>query len=68
MERLDPIVRDLQTSRFRTMSAERKLELADELITLARELKTASLRSLHPELSEEELRARVTELFVNVAR
>ncbi|HEV8148747.1 MAG TPA: hypothetical protein VGP61_01040 [Gemmatimonadales bacterium] len=67
MEPVDPIVRSLQTQRFRGMSAQRKLELADELLTLARELKTSSLRKLHPELSEAALRARVTELFGNVA-
>jgi len=50
------------------MSAERKLELADELLMLARELKTSSLRKLHPELSEAALRARVTELFADVTR
>jgi hypothetical protein len=68
MEPVDPIVRELQTERFRSMSAERKLELADELLSVARELKISSLRTLHPELSEEELGARVAELFANVAR
>jgi hypothetical protein len=66
MEHVDPVVTNLQTQRFREMSAERKLELADELLALARELKESSLRELHPELSEEALRARVTELFTNV--
>ena len=68
MTSVDPVVRDLQTARFRQMSAERKLELADELLMLARELKTSSLRKLHPELSEAALRARVTELFADVTR
>ncbi len=66
MEHVDPVVRDLQTQRFREMNAERKLQLADELLTLARELKVSSLRKLHPDLSEAALRARVTELFANV--
>jgi hypothetical protein len=68
MEQVDPMVRKLQTQRFREMSAERKLELADELLALARELKTSSLRKLHPDLSEAALRARVTELFADVTR
>lgn len=55
MEQVDPVVWDLQTSRFRAMSAEPKLQLADELIALARELKASSLRTRFPELSEEEL-------------
>ena len=66
MEPVDPVVRKLQTQRFRAMSAERKLELADELLALARELKVSSLRQLHPELSEAALQARVSVLFANV--
>ena len=66
MDPVDPAVLKLQTQRFREMSAERKLRLADELLELARELKLSSLRSLHPGLSEAALRARVTELFANV--
>jgi hypothetical protein len=66
MEHIDPVVRSLQTQRFREMSAERKLQLADELVALARELKESSLRKLYPGLSEAALRARVTELFANV--
>lgn len=66
MERVDPVVLDLQTRRFRAMSAERKLELADELLALARALKASSLHKLHPELTEAALQARVTELFANV--
>lgn len=50
------------------MSAERKLELVDQMILLARELKTSSLRTLYPTLSEAELHDRVTSLFANVAR
>ena len=38
---VDPVVRRLQTASFRRMSAERKLELADELLALA-----AGLRSV----------------------
>ena len=68
MERVDPTVRELQTAVFRGMSAERKLELVDQLIALARELKTSSLRTLHPNLSETELSGRVASLFANVPR
>ncbi|NOT08218.1 MAG: hypothetical protein HOP28_08430 [Gemmatimonadales bacterium] len=68
MEPVDPIVQELQTKLFHAMSAGRKLALVDELIDLARALKTSSLRTLHPELSEEELRGRVAALFANVAR
>jgi hypothetical protein len=68
MERVDPVVRDLQTRLFRDMSAERKLELVDELIALARELKASHLRGLHPELSEAELEERVTAVLRDVPR
>ncbi len=37
-EDVDPVVRRLQTESFRRMSAERKLELADQLRALATEL------------------------------
>ena len=49
------------------MGAQRKLEVADELLALARELKSSSLRTGYPRLSDEELRARVSELFTHVA-
>ena len=65
MESVDPIVQELQTQRFRAMSAQEKLELVDELLVLARELKTSSLRTLHPDWSEAELRARVTRHFAD---
>ena len=67
MDLIDPIVRDLQTRRLRAMSAQRKLEVADELLALARELKVSSLRTLHPQISDAELEARVSELFSHVA-
>ena len=67
MDEIDPVVRELQIRRLRAMSAQRKLEVADELLLLARELKSSSLRTLHPRLSEAELEARVRELFAHVA-
>lgn len=67
MDAIDPIVRELQTRRLRAMSAQRKLEVADELLSLARELKSSSLRTLYPHISDEELDARVRELFAHVA-
>ena len=67
MEPVDPVVQRLQTERFRSMTAERKLEITDQLIAFARELKASSLRGLHPDFSEEQVQARVTELFSNVA-
>ena len=67
MDLIDPVVRELQTRRLRAMSAQRKLEIADELLLLARELKSSSLRTLHPHVSEAELEARVRELFTHVA-
>lgn len=68
VERVDPIVLELQTRIFREMSAERKLALADDLLVLARELKLAGLRMQHPDLPDDELRRRVTELIAHVAR
>lgn len=67
MDLIDPVVRELQTRRLRAMSAQRKLEVTDELLQLARELKSSSLRTLHSSLSDAELEARVRELFAHVA-
>lgn len=67
MDDVDPIVRELQTRRLRGMTAERKLEIADELLALARELKSSSLRARYPGISDEEMHARVSELFSHVA-
>ena len=49
------------------MTAERKLEIADELLALARELKSSSLRGRYPVITDAELRDRVNELFSHVA-
>lgn len=68
MDTVDPLVRELQTRRLQGMNANEKLALVDGLIGLARELKTSHLRTLYPELGEEEIRVRVTALFANVAR
>jgi hypothetical protein len=46
------------------MSPARKLELAAKLLADARELKRAYLRQLHPEWSEQELKAKVRESFL----
>ena len=67
MDVVDPVVRELQTRRLRAMGAQRKLEVADELLELARALKASSLRSLYPHLSDDEMEARVSELFAHVA-
>ena len=67
MDLIDPIVRELQARRLRAMSAQRKLEIADELLSLARELKSSSLRARYPHISDEELDARVSEIFAHVA-
>ena len=67
MDDVDPVVRELQTRRLRAMTAERKLEIADELLALARELKSSSLRARYPGITDVELRVRVSELFSHVA-
>lgn len=49
---------------FRAMSPARKLDLAARFHLEARQLKTAGLRMLHPDWSEEEIRRKVRELFL----
>lgn len=63
MERVDPTVRGLQISRFREMSAERKLELAGEMRELVWELRAADLRSRFPGLPGAEIRSRMRQRF-----
>jgi hypothetical protein len=53
-----------QVEILRQMSPARKLELAAKLLADARELKRAYLRQLHPEWSEQELKAKVRESFL----
>jgi hypothetical protein len=48
---------------YRRMTPGRRLELAENLYWSARRLKSAWLRSLHPDWSEEAVEAEVTRLF-----
>ena len=50
-------------NRFKNMSAEKKLNLSLKLYFDARELKKATMKQLHPELTEEEIEKRVKEIF-----
>lgn len=53
-----------QRKRLATMTPEEKLRVALRLYWSARQLKEASLRQFHPELSDEEIRRRVNESFL----
>jgi hypothetical protein len=48
------------------MTPEEKLDVAHLLGETARELTAAAIRMRHPALSEEEVRARVREMFLRV--
>ncbi len=52
---------------YRKMPMARKLEIALEFNRAARELKAATLRSLHPEWSEEQISQKVKESFLYAA-
>lgn len=54
-----------ENSRFKNFSPERKLLLSMELYHSARKLKTASLRNLHPDMSDEQIEKKVKEIFLN---
>ena len=49
---------------YKAMSPAQKLALALKFCHDARELKTRSLASLHPDWSDEQIRAKVRELFL----
>ena len=51
-------------NRFKNMPPEKKLKMAEALYWSARELKKSSLRSFHPEWSEELLEQKVKEAFM----
>ena len=66
MDQPDPVVSELQAALLRAMTAQRKLELADELLGVAWELKLSNLRQRFPGMTEAELNRRVADLFANV--
>lgn len=57
---MDP--RELEYEALRRMTPAKKLEVLQSLIRQAYALKMAGIRALHPELPEEEVRARTLRL------
>jgi len=55
---------DKQREIFRCMTPQQRLNAAFKLYWSARQLKEAALRTFHPELSEDEIKARVRECFL----
>jgi hypothetical protein len=53
-----------QRAIFRTMTPQQRLRAAFRLYWSARQLKEASLRTFHPELSEAEIKAKVRDFFL----
>lgn len=60
-ERISP----KQIAAFRAMSGARRLRLAEQLYWSARKIKTAGVRSQHPDWSPERVREEVRQLFSN---
>jgi hypothetical protein len=54
-----------QIAAFRAMSGIRRLRLAEQLYWSARKMKTAGVRSQHPDWSPERVREEVRQLFSN---
>ncbi len=50
---------------LRAMTPEQKLRAAEEMYRAALEIKAAALRAQHPDWSEEEVRRKVREIFLN---
>jgi hypothetical protein len=57
---------DLQRQRLRAMTIAERLAVAAQLYWSARQFKEAGLRSLHPNLSDTEIKARVKRAFLDV--
>jgi hypothetical protein len=53
-----------QKKSYQAMTSEQKLRLALDLYHSARKLKTAGLRSQHPDWSEDAIRQKVREIFM----
>lgn len=56
-----------QITIYRSMTGQRRLEIAEQLFWTARELKTAGLRFQHPEWTEEKVLAEVNRIFLHAA-
>lgn len=54
-----------QIAAFRSMSGARRLRLAEQLYWSARKMKTAGVRSQHPDWSPERVQEEVRRLFSN---
>jgi hypothetical protein len=50
---------------LRAMTPAQKLEAAEEMYRAARDIKAAALRQQHPDWSEDEIRRKVREVFLN---
>jgi hypothetical protein len=50
---------------FRGMTGQRRLRLAEQLYWSARRMKTAGVRSQHPEWPEDRVEAEVLRIFLN---
>jgi hypothetical protein len=55
----------IQTRLLQEMSAERKLEVAQQLRETAWALKAVGVRRQYPDLSEHEVQERVRQIFLN---
>ena len=55
--------KQIAANRFKNMTASQKLNLSLRLYTSALELKKASMKQLHPELTQKEIEKRVKEIF-----
>jgi hypothetical protein len=53
-----------QVKIFKKMSPSKKLEIAAQLYDSAREFKTAMIRRGNPELTEEEVKKKVRDIFL----
>jgi hypothetical protein len=56
-----------QVKIYRSMDPAKKLQIAANFYFSSRELKAASLRSLHPDWPEERVKAKVRDLFLYAA-
>ena len=61
---LEDITNNPQIKIFKQMSPEQKLNAALKLYNSARQLKRASLKTFHPDWSEEQIEGKLKEIFL----
>lgn len=59
------MIKNIENNAIKSLTPQQKLDEALKLYFLARELKRAGIKLLHPDIDSEELEKKTTEVFLN---